>query len=493
MLIHSNTSAQVGSGPVRTQWQYGEFTTQLGTQLKNVSKEVYLRTDATDDAADEIDDASLDRSFHPSSKPDAVVYPRTTEEVVQILRLCNQYRIPLTTRGAGTGLEGAAIPYTGGVVLSTARMKDMSVRKEDMVAVVQPGVLKMELNKFLEPHGLLFGPDPSSNPSIGGMASTGGSGLSTVKYGTTKENVVALKVVTPSGEVVTTRQSVRKASTGYELTQLYMGSEGTLGVIVELTVKCHPILKHRVGALLSFKDLKSASSCVVSMVRSSLGSLLRCELLNASMVHATNKMYKTDLDPLPTLFLEFQSDDKTQAEADARRAQEIAGRFNCVKRIYADEGAELDELWSARRGCYPAAIKFRGSHDKVYCTDVCVPVSKLAQCVSETESDFESNGFPSLICAHIADGNFHCNIPYLPEEKDAVKRIETRMIERAIGYGGAVSGEHGIGIGKREHIVKEHGVNHINIQRDIKRALDPNNIMNPEKIFTTHPPTQSRL
>ena len=317
------------------------------------------------------------------------------------------------------------------------------------------------------------------------MASTSGSGLSTIKYGTTRENIVSLLVVTPQGELVTTRSCVRKASTGYELTQLYIGAEGTLGIIVELVVRIHTIPLYQCGALISFTNILDATKTVVQVISRHLQSLIRCELLNGLMVSATNVAYESQLPEIPSLFLEFRSNDKAQIDREIQEFDNIAKMNSRIEFRVAKDDKEFENLWEARRGCYWSALKYRKLEgDLVYISDVCVPLSTLADCIYSIEKDFMDAGFPCLICAHIADGNFHCLIPYQPEERERMKLLEEKVLYRVTGLGGSVSGEHGVGVGKMKYLVHEHGENHLDVQRAIKKALDPNNIMNPQKIFT---------
>mmetsp|Transcript_2427 Transcript_2427/g.3530 ORF Transcript_2427/g.3530 Transcript_2427/m.3530 type:complete len:486 (-) Transcript_2427:90-1547(-) len=433
---------------------------------------------------------SRDRSIYAGRIPQVAVLPKSTEEVSRIVKICAKYKIPITTRGAGTGLEGGAIPMEGGLVISTENLRNVRIDVVNMHADVGAGVYKNELNDELKKKGLIFGPDPASNPSIGGMVSTSGSGLSTMRYGTTRENVISLIVVTPQGEIVRTRQKVRKASTGYELTQLYIGSEGTLGIVTEVTVKIHPIQKYRAGVVCRFSSLHSAASAVVAMLKIDRSSLVRCELLNSMMVEATNAAYKTSLAPKPTLFLEFQANDIQVIRTQWKNLSEIVEKYGAgEKPQYSEQVKGIEKLWGARRGCYFSTMKYRKltqgrkEMDKVYITDVCVPIGNLAQCIGETEADFKNLNVPCLICAHIADGNFHCMLPYRPVEKSQLKAAEQKLIERAVRLGGAVSGEHGVGIGKRRHICLEHGKTHLDLQEKIKRALDPDLIMNPQKVL----------
>ncbi len=439
-------------------------------------------------------------SFHTPHEPDAVVRAETADEVRAVVALCAKRRVPLTPRGAGTGIEGGAVPYLGGVVLDVTDLDSIEVRRDDMQAIVGAGVKKLDLAKRLAQHGLVFGPDPASNPSVGGMVSTGGSGLSTLRYGTSKENVLSLDVVTPDGALIRTRQRVRKSSTGYDLTQLYAGAEGTLGVITSLTLRVHPMPTCRAGALASFGSIGEAAAATLGLLRAQLATLVRCECLNADGIRATNKKFGTELVAAPTLFLEFQANEPAAALGDAARAAEVAAASRCLSWSLAENGAALDALWEARRGCYLAAISYRDDQggqkggggggggsgrgkDKVYLSDTCVPLSRLADCISETEEDFLRCGMCPIMCCHIADGNFHCCIPYQPDEKEVMQGLEHRMISRAISMGGTVSGEHGVGVGKVRHIAEEHGEEKLKVMRALKTALDPHNLMNPGKLL----------
>ena len=444
-----------------------------------------------------------DMGHQPPALPDAVALPRSTAQVAALVRLCHERRVPVTTRGAGTGLEGGAVAYAGGLVLDTSRLKRMSFDEGDQTCAAGAGVLKNELDAFLKPRGVLFGPDPSSNPSLGGMASTGGSGMSTLKYGTSKENVRSMTVVTPQGRVLRTRRATRKSSTGYELNALYLGAEGTLGIITELVVRTFPRPKRRVGAVVTFADVRSATRAVVEATqRANLETLLRCELLNDEGVACTNAVFKTRLATRPTLFLEFVSARGAEDPAPARDWETfrgIATKHRAVDVRFAPDGESLDALWDARRGCYLAALKYRGVVDgsgrkeKVYVGDVCVPIARLSECAAETEKAFKSAGFPCVMCAHISDGNFHCLVPFRDEETEKLEALNDVVVRRALEMGGAASGEHGVGVGKMKHMLAEHGPAHLETQRCIKRALDPRNIMNPGKVVPMRATEEERL
>lgn len=427
--------------------------------------------------------ASIDRSFHKSKRPDLVIFPRSAEQIAAVVKVCDRHNITITPRGAGTGLEGGCIPIHGGVVIETCNLRRFDLLEKDLLCWVGAGTKKLEILSYLKPFNLTFGPDPSSNPSIGGMASTGGSGMSTLKYGTTRENIVSLKVVTPQGEIIQTRQPVRKSSSGYELNQLYMGSEGTLGIIAELLLRVSRIPKFRCGALIEFEDIASAVSSVVELRNTQITSLVRCELMNAEGIECTNKVFETNLKVTPTLFFELQGEAFEALEIEFKCIESISKAHGSLGVVFASDGKQLDSLWDARRGCYFATLQYKEGLTKAFISDVCVPISKLTECVVETERDFAANTIPCIICAHIADGNFHCVIPYQEEGRQLVKILENRLIERALKMDGTVSGEHGVGMGKIEHALKEHGEHHIDIQRRIKKALDPKNILNPSKML----------
>ena len=439
--------------------------------------------------------ASADAGWHASASPSFVVVARDARETSEVVRACARRRVAITPRGAGTGLEGGCVPYFGGCVLDTSLMKtiDLSgVERGDGTCAVGAGVLKNELNAALRPHGFVFGPDPSSNPSIGGMASTGGSGLSTLKYGTSKENIRSMTVVTPNGDIIRTRPATRKSSTGYELNALYLGAEGTLGVITDLVVKVHPLPRARCGAVVRFADVKSAAKTVADVASMNLSTLLKCELMNDEGIKVTNVVFKTSLPCEPTLFLEFVGNDEGQTMGDWKRFEARAAANGSRGSTFAATGEALDDLFDARRGCYLGAMRYRGleagtsEKERVYVGDVCVPLSRLSDTISTTEAAFKRARFPCVICAHIADGNFHCLIPFKDHERAALHALEDKVIGAAIDAGGSASGEHGVGVGKQAYILREHGAAHIGVQRAIKKALDPLNIMNPGKIFPWH-------
>jgi D-lactate dehydrogenase (cytochrome) len=435
--------------------------------------------------------ADRDQSRHAPCAPHVVALPRSVEEVAALVRACAAHRVPITPRGAGSGVEGGAIPVARGLVLDTSRLDSIRVDAALGLATVGAGVRKLQLKQTLDKLGLVFGPDPSSNPSLGGMASTSASGMTTVRYGTTRENVVSMRVVTPAGDVIRTRTPVRKSSTGLELNQLYLGAEGTLGVIAELTLRVFPAPRARTGVLLPFASVADAAQAVLALLRAALPTLLRCELLNREAVACSNKVFSTQLSVAPTLFLECAGATHADTRRDAAAALAVAARCGARTDAPLTEDAALDAVWEVRRGCYPASMRYRsvtgaaaGQHDKVLITDVCVPLPALPAVIADTEADFERAGLLCVICAHIADGNFHCLVPYSTSaEAAACHDAEERLIQRAIAAGGTVSGEHGVGMGKIGHCLCEHGAAHLGVQLSIKRALDPLGIMNPGKLY----------
>lgn len=439
-------------------------------------------------------DYSIDKSHHPSAMPRAVVFPSTAEEVVQIVRFCYKNEIPFLARGAGSGLEGGAIPYFDPIIIDTIRFRRCDIDLQNGNCWVGAGVKKLELNKELAKVNCLFGPDPASNPSLGGMASTSGSGMSTIRYGTTRENILAFKVVTAQGQLIeSTRRIVRKSSTGLDLTHLFVGSEGTLGIVLEICVKIHRLQRCHVGGLVTFADTDAAVRAVVDLrlkLSSGLSSLVRCELLNTNGVIASNKEHGIDLKPAPTILLELENDDvadtaRTALKRDFDKIVEIFNPFHPISAQFYPTPEAMDRVWEARRGCMYAAFKFRGvKGEKVYNTDTCVPISRLAECVTQTEADFAAVGVPCIICAHIADGNFHCMIPFKTEKEFQVaEQLEHRLSKRGLALGGSVSGEHGVGVGKVKHLEEEHGVAHTSTQELIKSALDPKGLLNPGKFY----------
>eukprot|EP00811_Abedinium_folium_P035661 NODE_8436_length_1496_cov_3.489408.p1 GENE.NODE_8436_length_1496_cov_3.489408~~NODE_8436_length_1496_cov_3.489408.p1 ORF type:complete len:325 (+),score=117.03 NODE_8436_length_1496_cov_3.489408:421-1395(+) len=320
------------------------------------------------------------------------------------------------------------------------------------------------------------------------MAATAGSGLAVLRYGTSRENVISLQVVLPNGELIETKRIVRKSSAGYDLTQLFAGSEGTLGIIVQMAWRLHVRPKERIGLLFSFQDIQTAANCVVAFRHAAPVTLARCECLNAEGIKATNMLFKTTLHENPTLFLQFEADSSEHMAREAHHFEQIAREHGCLEHRSA-VGDAIDDLWEARRGCYQASMAYRNRKgDQVYPGDACVPLSVLPTVISATEKIASDWGFKPIMCCHIADGNFHLTIPFAEEERSRLLQMEEEVIKITLAAGGTCTGEHGVGLGKIKFMVREHGEAHVDVMRRIKLALDPLSIMNPGKIFEQAPP-----
>ena len=440
---------------------------------------------------DRLSTAAAVRAHHASSvtwigaqPPDAVAFPRTTEEVAAIVSICAEFGAPVIPFGAGSSLEGHVNAPLGGVSVSTARMTDIiAVHAEDLDVVVQPGVTRGALNAHLRDTGLFFPIDPGADASIGGMAATRASGTNAVRYGTMKDAVLGLTVVLPNGEVMRTGGRARKSSAGYDLTRLFVGSEGTLGVITEVTLRLHGQPEAVAAGVCAFPGVREACEATILAIQSGL-PVARIELLDAAMVAACNAYSKLSLAVAPTLFVEFHG---TQAgvEEQSARFGEIAAELGAGAFEWATRPEDRSRLWQARHDATWAAAALRTGAKPVP-TDVCVPISQLADCVEETLADIAASGLVAPIVGHVGDGNFHC-LPLVrpgdPQETAACKAFIERLIERALRMGGTSTGEHGVGQGKMAYLEAEHGGAAVETMRALKRALDPQNIMNPGKIL----------
>lgn len=416
--------------------------------------------------------------------PDAVVFARSTDDVVALVKLCSAADIPIVPFGAGTSIEGNALAVQGGISLDMSLMdRIVAVNAEDFDCVVQPGVRREELNVHLRDQGLFFPIDPGANATIGGMASTRASGTNAVRYGTMKDAVLSLEVVTPQGEVIRTARRARKSAAGYDLTRLYVGSEGTLGILTEVTLRLHPVPDTISAAVCSFDTLGGAVDTVVQSIQCAV-PVARVEILDAKQMIAVNRWSKLDYPEAPTLFFEFHGS-----------AGHVAEQVETVKSLAEANGGsafnwsnlpeERTRLWRARHEAYYAAINMRAGAIG-WATDVCVPISRLAECIAETHVDLDAASVPATILGHVGDGNFHVIFsidPDAPEEMAEVEGINARLVERALAMDGTCTGEHGIGIGKQLWLVAELG-GAVEQMRMIKRALDPQNLFNPGKIFT---------
>ena len=422
-------------------------------------------------------------TWTPNQPPDAVVWPHSTEEVAEIVRLCAAERIPVIPFGTGTSLEGHVNAPHGGVCIDLSQMKGIvAVHAEDLDCVVEPGVTRKELNDHLRDQGLFFPIDPGADASLGGMASTRASGTNAVRYGTMKDNVLALTVVTPSGEIVRTARRAKKSAAGYDLTRLFVGAEGTLGVITELTLKLQGIPEAISGGVCPFRSVRAACDAVIMTIQSGL-PVARIELLDAVQVRAVNAYSKLDLPETPMLLLEFHGTEAGVKE-QSERFGDIAAEFAGGPFTWATKPEERTRLWQARHDAYWAALALAPGK-RGFATDVCVPISRLADCVEETVRDIAATGLLAPIVGHVGDGNFHLNVlcdDQNPEELARTKAFLERLVRRGLSMEGTCTGEHGVGQEKMKYLAEELSAATIGVMAQIKRALDPLNIMNPGKI-----------
>ena len=424
-----------------------------------------------------------DESHFPDALPDAVVFPASTAEVAAVVKACARHKFPVIPYGTGTSLEGHILAIHGGVSLDLSRMdKVIAVHAEDLDAVVEAGVTRKALNAHIKDTGLFFPVDPGADASIGGMSATRASGTTAVRYGTMKENVLALTVVLPDGSIVKTGRRTKKSSAGYDLTRLMVGSEGTLGVITEITVRLYPQPEAISAAVCCFPNMVAAANTVIQSIQMGV-PVARCDFVDPLCIKAINNHSKTSLQEKPTVFFEFhgtESGVKEQAETIAA----IAAEHGAEQFTWATKPEERSKLWQARHDAYFACLQLQ-SGCRIVSTDVCVPISRLAECLAETEKDIKASGRLVPVLGHIGDGNFHLCIivdPDSPSDIRAAEDMNERLVARAIAMEGTCTGEHGIGCGKMEFLSDEHGAG-VDVMRTIKRAMDPDNIMNPGKVI----------
>ncbi|MDB5571756.1 MAG: lactate dehydrogenase [Hyphomicrobiales bacterium] len=419
----------------------------------------------------------------PNQKPDAVVYPQTTEEVAEIVTLCAQHKVPVIPFGTGTSLEGHVNAPHGGICVDTSLMKRIvAINVDDLDCVAEAGVTRKELNEALRHTGLFFPIDPGADASIGGMASTRASGTNAVRYGTMKENVLALKVVTPSGEIMKTARRARKSSAGYDLTRLFVGAEGTLGLITEITLKLYGLPEAITAGICPFPSVKAACDATILTIQSGL-PVARIELLDELSVKAVNLHSKLGLPETPLLLVEFHGTD-AGAKEQAERFGEIAADFGGGPFTWASKTEDRTKLWQARHDAYWACFTLRPGA-KAIATDVCVPISRLAECVEQTKADIAASGLVGPIVGHVGDGNFHVNLLVDMTDEDEIARAEgflERLVLRGVDMEGTCTGEHGVGQAKMKYLPKEHDPAALEMMRTLKRALDPDGIMNPGKV-----------
>lgn len=423
-------------------------------------------------------------AWTPNEPADAVVFPETEQEVAEIVRICARARIPVIPYGAGSSFEGQINAPHGGVSVDTSHMRRIiAVHEEDLDCVVEPGVTRKELNEYLRDKGLFFPIDPGADASIGGMVGTRASGTNAVRYGTMKDNVLSLSVVLPNGDIVRTGTRAKKSSSGYDLTRLFVGSEGTLGIVTEITLRLHGIPEAISAGTCTFPDVKSACDAAIQTIQSGI-PIARVELLDEMQIKGCNIYSKLDLPEVPTLFVEFQGTQNGVVE-QAERFGEIVADLGGGNFEWATAAEDRTRLWSARHDAFWACNALRPGA-KTVATDVCVPLSRLAECVEATQRDIRETGLIATIAGHVGDGNFHV-VPLVDMEcKEEIVAIEGflhRLVKRALEMEGTCSGEHGIGQMKRKYMREEHGDISIGLMRTIKEAIDPENIMNPGKLI----------
>ena len=452
------------------------YSTDLQTQLQEMLAGRLVVS------AGDLDRHSRDEAHLPPARPDAVVYPENTQEVVRIVQCCAAHLCPIIPFGVGTSLEGHVIPARGGVSLDMTRMANvLEVHSEDLDVVVQPGVTRRQLDLYLRDTGLFFPVDPGADATLGGMAATRASGTNAVRYGTMRENVLALEVVLADGRNIRAGSRTRKSSSGYDLKSLFIGSEGTLGIITELTLRLYGRPEEVASAVCAFNDLDGAVEAVILTIQSGI-PVARIELLDEVQMRGMNVHSELGYPELPTLFLEFHGTRNGVAEQSEQ--------FGAIAESYGGQGfqwatatEDRNRLWRARHDAYYAAKALRPGAEG-YVTDVCVPISRLADCIRETRLDLKESKLQAPLVGHVGDGNFHLSIlvdPNKEGETEEASRLADRLAIRSLAMDGTVTGEHGVGSGKRKHMWAEHG-GAWEVMGELKRTLDPRNILNPGKI-----------
>ena len=430
------------------------------------------------------DQHGRDESVHPMAAPDAVVFVETTEEVAETMCLCRTYGVPVIPFGAGSSVEGHFLAIHGGVSIDLSGMnRVIAVHPEDLDATVQPGVTRKQLNAELHDTGLFFPIDPGADASLGGMAATRASGTNAVRYGTMRENVLGMTVVLADGRIIKTGGRAKKSSAGYDLTRLFIGSEGTLGIITELTVKLYPIPEAISSAVCAFPSVGDAVDAVIQTIQLGV-PVARIELLDSLTISAVNRYSKTSLKEAPTLFFEFHGS-PSSVEEQATLVQELAAGHGGMNFEWATRPEDRSRLWQARHDAYFACLQLRPG-TRAFPTDVCVPISRLAECIRATNEDIARCSIPVALFGHVGDGNFHLVVlidPANPLEVAEAEKINRAVVERALAMEGTCTGEHGVGIGKQKFLVAEHGEGAVNVMRALKQALDPENLLNPGKIL----------
>ncbi|EGL81749.1 FAD linked oxidase domain protein [Caldalkalibacillus thermarum TA2.A1] len=453
----------------------------LIAELKNITAEDRVSTNETI-----LDRHSKDESYHTPSRPDVVVFPLNTQEVSDILRFANQHHIPVVPFGLGTSLEGHVIPYHKGITIDFSLMNTiLEVRPDDFLVTVQPGVTRSQLNKELKKYGLFFSVDPGADATLGGMAATNASGTTSVRYGVMRDQVRDLEVVLADGTVIHTGSKAAKSSSGYHLNGLFVGSEGTLGCITELTLRVYGIPEHIMAARASFPTLDQAVQAVIAILSAGI-PVARVELVDEQSVKQVNRFSGTRYKEAPTLFLEFHGNE-AGLKQDVTFTKEIVFEAGCDDIQFETDTTERNRLWEARHNlAYAYVHGFPGK--KMMVTDVCVPISELAGAVRHAREVVTASGLSGGILGHVGDGNYHVLLmidTQNPEEMSKAEQVNERIVQYALARGGTCTGEHGVGIGKKKYQLQEHGPA-LKVMAAIKQALDPNHILNPNKILD-HP------
>jgi D-lactate dehydrogenase (cytochrome) len=423
-------------------------------------------------------------SWHEPALPDLVAFPATTDEVAAIVSSCARHRVPIVPFGMGSSLEGHVNAIRGGVSIDLTRMtRVVRLSAEDLDVTVEAGLTHRKLDDHLKNTGLMFPIDPGADATIGGMAATRASGTTAVRYGTMRDNVLGLTVVLADGRVIRTGGRARKSASGYDLTRLFVGSEGTLGVITEVTLRLFGRPEAVSAAVCPFRTMEGAANTVIATVQLGI-PVARVEILDETQIEMVNRHSKTDYPVAPTLFFEFHGSSKASVDEQARAVQDIAAEHGAPGFRWASTPEERARLWQARHNVLYATVASRPGA-RAWTTDVCVPISRLAECILETQADMRASGHVAPLVGHAGDGNFHLIFMVQPDDREelrAVEEINHRLVERALRMGGTCTGEHGVGFGKLKYLPKEHGES-LDIMRAIKRALDPHDLMNPGKLI----------
>jgi len=424
-----------------------------------------------------------DESPYAPMPPDAVVFAESTDDVAAVVVLAAAHRVPVIPYGVGSSIEGHLLAVHGGISIDLSHMNAvLAVNAEDLTVTAQAGITRKQLNAAVKDTGLFFPIDPGADATIGGMAATRASGTNAVRYGTMRENVVAMTVVTAEGKVIRTARRAKKSSAGYDLTRIFVGSEGTLGIITEVTLKLYPQPEAISAATCSFPSVDAAVQTTIATIQLGV-PIARCELLDALTVKAVNQRDRLGLPELPLLLFEFHGS-AASVEEQAKTVQEIAAEHGGQGFRWATQPEDRTRLWEARHNAYFACLQLKPGC-RSFTTDVCVPISRLADCINETIADLEASFLPAPILGHVGDGNFHCAILAHaddPREVEEAERLNTRIVERALAMDGTCTGEHGVGLHKMDFLRVEHGDDALDLMVRLKRAFDPLNILNPGKI-----------